>query len=337
MAIYALGDVVPVIHPDAYVHPDATVIGNVRVGAQSTLWPHSVPKPELRSQLDLDFLVSEESATEARRILEARGYHLHAVSGRSWEFKTREKHGRSLDSLYKPAICHSAELHIESRVRSKTSLLSRVHPICFRGVLMPVLSPADLFVGQGLHLFKHVCSEFSRTAHWLEFRRHVAACYSDSAFWSSVRSAAQANARAQIALGLVTMLITRVTGVFAPDEFAAWTVGYLPAGARRWVDLYGEQAAFMSFPGNKLYLLLQSELAACGLQADRPRWRALLPTRLPPAILPAAEQESPAARLYRYRMQAWFVLFRLRFHIVQGLSYLRESIRWRLSTAGGTQ
>ena len=32
MAIYALGDVAPDIHPDAFVHPDATIIGNVRVG-----------------------------------------------------------------------------------------------------------------------------------------------------------------------------------------------------------------------------------------------------------------------------------------------------------------
>lgn len=42
MAIYALGDVAPKIHPDAYVHPDATVIGSVRVGAESTVWPHAV-------------------------------------------------------------------------------------------------------------------------------------------------------------------------------------------------------------------------------------------------------------------------------------------------------
>ena len=40
---------------------------------------------------------------------------------------------------------------------------------------MPVLSPVDLFLGQGLHAYKHVCSEFSRVAHLLEFRRHVLA------------------------------------------------------------------------------------------------------------------------------------------------------------------
>ena len=42
MAIYALGDVAPDIHPDAFVHPQATIIGNVRVGAETTVWPHAV-------------------------------------------------------------------------------------------------------------------------------------------------------------------------------------------------------------------------------------------------------------------------------------------------------
>lgn len=42
MAVYALGDRVPQIHPDAYVHPDATVIGDVRIGAGSTIWPSAV-------------------------------------------------------------------------------------------------------------------------------------------------------------------------------------------------------------------------------------------------------------------------------------------------------
>jgi carbonic anhydrase/acetyltransferase-like protein (isoleucine patch superfamily) len=42
MAIYALGDAEPQIHPDAYVHPDATVIGNVEIGAEATVWPSAV-------------------------------------------------------------------------------------------------------------------------------------------------------------------------------------------------------------------------------------------------------------------------------------------------------
>lgn len=42
MAIYALGDRTPDIHPDAYVHPDATVIGDVRIGAGASVWPRAV-------------------------------------------------------------------------------------------------------------------------------------------------------------------------------------------------------------------------------------------------------------------------------------------------------
>ncbi len=42
MPIYALDDRVPTIHPDAYVHPDAVVIGDVRIGALSSIWPGAV-------------------------------------------------------------------------------------------------------------------------------------------------------------------------------------------------------------------------------------------------------------------------------------------------------
>ncbi|MFN8027756.1 MAG: gamma carbonic anhydrase family protein [Acidimicrobiia bacterium] len=42
MAIYALGDHVPDIDPTAYIHPDATVIGNVKIGPQASVWPHAV-------------------------------------------------------------------------------------------------------------------------------------------------------------------------------------------------------------------------------------------------------------------------------------------------------
>ena len=42
MPIYALGDITPQIDPTAFVHPDAVVIGNVTIGAESTIWPGAV-------------------------------------------------------------------------------------------------------------------------------------------------------------------------------------------------------------------------------------------------------------------------------------------------------
>lgn len=42
MTIYALGDREPEIHADAYVHPDATVIGAVTLGPGASVWPGAV-------------------------------------------------------------------------------------------------------------------------------------------------------------------------------------------------------------------------------------------------------------------------------------------------------
>ena len=42
MATYALGDREPQIDPTAYVHPDATVIGDVRIGPEASVWPGAV-------------------------------------------------------------------------------------------------------------------------------------------------------------------------------------------------------------------------------------------------------------------------------------------------------
>ena len=42
MPIYALGDLIPLIHDSAYVHPDAVIIGSVVIGPDSTVWPGAV-------------------------------------------------------------------------------------------------------------------------------------------------------------------------------------------------------------------------------------------------------------------------------------------------------
>ena len=42
MAVFALGDQVPEIHETAYVHPQATVIGSVTLGAGASVWPQAV-------------------------------------------------------------------------------------------------------------------------------------------------------------------------------------------------------------------------------------------------------------------------------------------------------
>jgi hypothetical protein len=291
-----------------------------------SLWPHAVQKLTLRSQLDLDFLIAEESAARARQILEVRGYRLRAISGRTWEFKTDHDSVHTLKDLYK-ATQRSVELHIEASGPSG-SLLECTEKLRFHGSCMPVLAPVDSFLGQVLHVYKHLSSDFLRTAHVIEFRRHVLSRFNDDDFWKALRARAEGDPKATMALGFVTLLVTHVMGDFAPQALACWTVESLPPPARLWIELYGAETLLASFPGSKLYLLLQKEMQARGLPAKRSLRQALLPNRWPPAIALGTPDEHLPARIRRYRRQIQFILFRLRFHSFEGIRYLCEAVRW---------
>jgi hypothetical protein len=207
--------------------------------------------------------------------------------------------------------------------------LARAEKRLFHGICMPVLAPVDLFLGQGLHLFKHVCSPFSRAAHLIEFRRHVRARHHDDRFWMELRQLTERHSHAPVALGLVTLLISHIMGDFAPQALTCWTVARVPATARLWVEQYGRDVVFCDFPGSKLYLLLQKELEQAGIPVRHPLRRTLLPCHLPPVIAHRAPGETLLDTLRRYRKQLSFIWMRLRFHSVEGLRYLRESSRWR--------
>ena len=295
----------------------------------SSLWPASVSKLELRSQFDLDFLVAEGSAPNARRLLEHRGYRLYAISGRSWEFKRNERPGLSLKHLYKNLPSFAVELHIEPGVQGVMSALDRREwrEVC--GMKMPVLSPVDLLLGQGLHAFKHTCSEFARAAHFLEFRRHVLSRRDDEAFWKELQRAAEKYPQAVTGLGVVTLLVTRVMGDFAPEELTSWTVDRLSRPIRLWVETYAKRLILASYPGSKLYLLLQRELELAGMRGKRSIRRAILPLRLPPSVIRAFPHERWSVRARRYAMQLELVLTRLTFHVVEGVRFAVESRRWR--------
>lgn len=64
MPIYALGDRSPVVHETAYVSPEATLIGGVVIGANSTVWPGAVLRAD-----DNDIRVGEGSSIQDGAVL----------------------------------------------------------------------------------------------------------------------------------------------------------------------------------------------------------------------------------------------------------------------------
>jgi len=294
-----------------------------------SLSPFSVPRPEFRHQFDLDYLVAEKGAPEARRILERRGYRPYAISKQTWEFKINETPNVTMKDLYKDLPYRAVELHLQADKPGESSRLDRVQYRKMYGIIMPMFSPVDLFLGQAMHASKDVCSEFSRTAHLLEFYRHVLTRRDDDVFWRELCVRAKGDPKTCLGIGVVTYLVTSILGSFAPEALTSWTVDVLPSSARLWVDLYGRRTVLGKHPGTKLYLLLQKELEAAGVSGKRPAKKSLWPSRLPPAVIQGAADETLSTRITRYRMQARFIFSRLRFHIVEGLRYAIESYRWR--------
>ncbi len=151
----------------------------------------------------------------------------------------------------------------------------------------------------------------------------------DIAFWKDVQSRAEQDPHTSVGLGIVTLLITDILGDFAPEAFTGWTVRRLPSQLRLWVNVYGRRIVFGDTPGSKLYLLLQQTLESEGLRQRRSVRQGLLPSRLPSLVVRAAAGETLRRRISRYQLQIYFVFSRLRFHVVEGLRYIRESYRWR--------
>jgi len=293
-----------------------------------SLWPHSVPCPQLRSQLDIDFLIAGNDIERAAQALQDRGYHLFAKSGNSWEFKIGQMRDASLKTLYKPVRYGSVEFHAAAD-RRRADMLARAQVIELESVVIPVLAPADLFLGQGLHVFKHICSESSRASHLLEFWRHVIARRSDAAFWRDLRVAAEPYPRAAIELGVVLLIATRLMGEFAPEALTCWTVDRLPSYARLWAELYGRRAVLGGSHGTKLYLFLQRELAADGAPASRTVVQTLVPWSLPKLMTYNPGPESLADRFGRYCIKLQVLCYRLRFHVVEDVRYLLHAVRWQ--------
>ena len=62
MPVYALGDLVPDLHPDAFVHPDAVVIGAVTLGPGASVWPGAVLRADY-GRIEVGELTSVQDGT----------------------------------------------------------------------------------------------------------------------------------------------------------------------------------------------------------------------------------------------------------------------------------
>jgi hypothetical protein len=237
----------------------------------------------------------------------------------------------------RPERAVDVQLIADSGAALKSDRLTRTHLRSIRGHEVPALSPADIFVLQGQHLFKHICSEHTRGSWLLEYWRHVCARRDDSAFWDEVQLIAEQEPGSDIAIGATTLLASLFFGPFAPQELSPWSMDRLSPAVCLWIQLYGQRVLMSDTPFSKLYLLLRKELNGNSPEEYVARRRLIFPLHRPPRITRAVGEEGVYTRLRRYRREAQFVIQRLRFHVAEGVGLAIESLRWQRRLGGVSQ
>jgi hypothetical protein len=295
-----------------------------------TLSPDSVPEPALRCQLDLDLLIHEEHAEDAQRILEARGYRLDVKVSKTWEFRADVSEAATINNLYKIKPQRSIDLHLVS----PTTLRQRITTRSFAGIMLPVLTPADQYVTQAKHLLKHLCCAFTRAAWLLEFRRHTLAHQDDATFWNQVVQQVKEAPDATLALAFASLLSSEIFGDAIPVALKRYISATITPPIHLWIKLYGAKALTADFPGTKIYLLLKAEVHPKILKPTQRRHSDLVPFRLPRMIAHGYKGENLFSSLHRYRTQFFYLLFRLRYHCVEGLRYGLENFRFQRHLRG---
>ena len=159
-------------------------------------------------------------------------------------------------------------------------------------------------------------------------RRH------DEAFWQTVDNRIAEQLPARVSLGVVTLLIQEIFGDVPPDYLARLIQTDVSQAIRLWVARYGRKVLSADKQGTKHYLLLISLLPGYTMAARR---KHLVPRGLPPMITHGYAGERLLSRIRRYQIQMAFILYRLRFHCVEGARYFVESSRFRRLLMGVEQ
>ena len=297
-----------------------------------SLTPESCPDLSLRTQLDFDFIVDGRDLNLCREILKKKGYVHTTATANEWQFEAGSSELARIEDFYKPKTRRSVELHFtcsgEDSQPARDERLDRLVLRAWNGEHYPVLSPADQFVAQSLHLLRHLRTPSTRPAWLLEYKRHMTARYDEWQFWDEVRQRSQTFRDAPLATGLATLLSTQLFGGRAPAQLNEWTLDRLSSTVRLWADRYGRRAVLADGPGTKLHKLLEGEIVR-GDHSLRKKRPTLSQYYRVTQVCHAAPDDGLGRRLRHRYYQARFILFRARFHVVEGLGYFVENVRWK--------
>jgi hypothetical protein len=313
-----------------------------------SLWPEFCSDPYLRTQCDIDYMVSRQSLSAAKNVLAESGYEAKRYSDVQFEYeRPLQRVPSQYDSPYKVQTTPTIELHVGIWENAKHHVPleepafvlddSKIQE--WEGVRFPVLSDEDAFLLQVLHAFQHLLSYWVKPSWLLEIGHFMEKRWQDSVFWNQF--ARRLEGRPQYAeFATITLELTaKMFSARIPEVVQQWR-GCLRRSARLWLDNYGRSWALGErpphrtkvFPNSKLSLFFQTEYIP-DVRARRDFLRhALIPWKIPgkqPSVVFQQVKSKPSTRVQALWLDGAFTVQRLSFHAGAGLRYLWELPRWR--------
>jgi hypothetical protein len=313
-----------------------------------SLWPEFCSDPYLRTQCDIDYMVSRQSLSAAKNVLAESGYEAKRYSDVQFEYeRPLQRVPSQYDSPYKLQTTPTMELHVGiwENVKHQVPLEEPAFVLDdskiqeWEGVRFPVLSDEDAFLLQVLHAFQHLLSYWVKPSWLLEIGHFMEKRWQDSVFWNQF--ARRIEGRPQYAeFATITLELTaKMFSARIPEVVQPWR-GCLRRSARLWLDNYGRSWALGErpphrtkiFPNSKLSLFFQTEYIP-DVRARRDFLRhALIPWKIPgkqPPVVFQQVKSKPSNRVQALWLDGAFTVQRLSFHAGAGLRYLWELPRWR--------
>ena len=313
-----------------------------------SLWPEFCSDPYLRTQCDIDYMVSQQSIGAAKSVLAESGYEAKRYSDVQFEYeRPLQRVPSQYDSPYKLQTTPTVELHVgiwenmKHRVPLEEPAFVLDNPNIqeWEGLRFPVLSDEDAFLLQVLHAFQHLLSYWVKPSWLLEIGRFMDRRRHDSVFWSEFSRRLEGQPQ-YVEFATITLeLAAKMFSAPMPEVLQHWS-GRLRRSARLWLDNYGRSWALGErpphrskvFPTSKLSLFFQTEyIPDVRARRDFLR-RELIPWKVPgkqPSVVFEQVKSKPWTRMQALWLDSAFTAQRLSFHAGAGLRYLWELPRWR--------
>jgi len=332
---------------DFQIIKEALTEGNVRFVALKglTLVPDFCPRFELRHQADIDLWVESERAQEALSCLAQRGFTPRMIGpGQHISLAGAGEERVSLDeSIYRPGRFRRLELHgslleeaIPIHMEYPGGQWERAKQRSYGDVSFFTLAPADMFVYQAHHAFKHLLSYWARPSWLYEIARFLDSTHANDSLWTEVCDSIGENAPLRDSVGMIVDLVEQLFSPRLSPILIAFCLQRLPAEITVWNRYFGERVVLSNPMGNKVALLIQKRFIKDPAVWSQHFWQRIFPVRSDLALTEICGKTLAPTFADRWN-QLRLTLRKARFHSMFLFAYPFHAVRWRFLRAHGAE